>query len=268
MAELSFEKYEGLGNDFVVVEGSFALAFDPSAAPRLCDRHFGVGADGVLLVLPGSTPEARARMVVINADGSCPEMCGNGLRCVALHLALCDQAAGVSYLIDTDSGPLVAEVEREGDAAQVTVAMGRGVSAGEVSADLDGETYRLRRIQVGNPHAVLFDAKLGERDFERLGRAVSAALPGGSNVELAIQRGPRVFDLKVWERGVGFTLACGTGAAATALSAALSGRAPFGEPITVDLPGGRLEVTVARDSLGVRLRGPARRVFSGELVQP
>lgn len=266
MLASGFDKYEALGNDFVAVEASSADALDAAQARRLCDRHFGVGADGVLLVLPPASGASRARMAVLNADGTRPEMCGNGLRCVALHLALRDRAAAISYGIDTDAGALLAQVEREGDAAQVALAMGRGVLLGEHSAQFGGQRHRFARVSVGNPHAVLFDAALGDADVDALAPRVSAELSGGSNVEFATQRGPRTFDLAVWERGVGRTLACGTGAAATAVAAAATGRAPFDEPIALRLPGGTLEVTVERDTLAVRLRGPARRVFHGELA--
>jgi diaminopimelate epimerase len=266
MALGEFHKYEALGNDFVVVDAPPADAVDSALARRVCDRHFGVGADGVLSVLPPVSAEARARLVVLNADGTRPEMCGNGLRCVALHLALHDGAAAISYVIDTDAGPLLAEVDRDGDAARVGVAMGRGAATGEHVAELSGRAHRFSRISVGNPHAVLFGAGLDEADIDALAPRVSAALSGGSNVEFAMQREPRLFDLTVWERGVGRTLACGTGAAATAVAAALSERAPFDEPITLRLPGGALEVVVERGTLAVHVRGPARRVFRGELA--
>ncbi|MCC6902321.1 MAG: diaminopimelate epimerase [Polyangiaceae bacterium] len=261
---LRFHKYEGLGNDFVVVDAAGEDAVPSDRVRALCDRHFGVGADGVLLVVPPSSPGARARMVVRNADGSRPEMCGNGLRCVALHLARLDAANAISYAIDTDAGPLSCEVEREGDAGSVSVAMGRGQLLGEHRVDLDGRGRSFARVSMGNPHAISFEEPLDEDHADRLGPRVSAELAGGSNVELARQTGPDSFDLVVWERGVGRTLACGTGAAATAVAAVVSGRAKFGVPVTITLPGGPLQITVAEGTLEVVMRGPARRVFSGE----
>ncbi len=261
---MAFDKYEGLGNDFVVVEAT-AEWTDASRAVRLCDRHFGIGADGVLLVLPPTSAEARARMVVQNADGSRPEMCGNGLRCVALHLARRDNAGGATYVVDTDAGPLVCEVDRDGDIAQVAVDMGRGKPEGEHRSEHEGREIRFRRVSMGNPHAIVFDAGYSEDDIDRIGPRVSSEIPGGCNVEFATRKGARHIELVVWERGVGRTLACGTGAAATAVAAALAGHAPFGEPLSIDLPGGTLEVAVEPETLAVRVRGPARRVFAGQV---
>src|SRR5215470_15232162 len=116
MDPLNFVKYEGAGNDFLVVEAATERAVSPERAVALCDRHFGVGADGVLLVVPASDGAARARMVVLNADGSRPEMCGNGLRCVALHLACRDGADRIDYVIETDAGERSTRVERSGGA--------------------------------------------------------------------------------------------------------------------------------------------------------
>ena len=181
----AFDKYEGLGNDFVVVEADDQAALDASEAVRLCDRHFGIGADGVLLVTPPSSAEARARMVVLNADGSRPEMCGNGLRCVALHLARRDAATGTSYIIDTDAGPLLCEVERDGDAAMVTVGMGRGRPEGEHESGFASDQVRFARVSMGNPHAIVFDSGFDEAAVDRLGPQVSGELSGGSNVEFA-----------------------------------------------------------------------------------
>lgn len=268
MAALSFDKYEGLGNDFVVVEADRETAIDAERAVALCDRHFGIGADGVLMVLPPVSDGARARMLVLNADGSRPEMCGNGLRCVALHLAIADDTRSTSYVVDTDAGPLRCEIERDGSTAQVTVDMGRGRPDGEHVADADGRTLRFSRVSMGNPHAIVFGAGCDEAQIDRIGPLVSGALSGGSNVEFATLASDNAFDLIVWERGVGRTLACGTGAAATAVAATLSGRARFGEPLRMRLPGGELVITVEQETLAVQLRGPARRVFSGKLTVP
>lgn len=261
---IAFDKYEGLGNDFIVVDAASEGALGAEAARALCDRHFGIGADGVLLVVPPLAAGSRARMVVLNADGSRPEMCGNGIRCVALHLARKDDARAISYVIDTDRGPLLCEVERDGDAGQVRVGMGRGAPEPDHRVELDGREVVFARVSMGNPHAISFEEPLEPGHADRLGPLVSSAIAGGTNVELAKQHGPSEFELLVWERGVGRTLACGTGAAATAVAAARSGRARFGAPIFVDLPGGRLELSVEEGTLEVSMRGPARRVFSGK----
>jgi diaminopimelate epimerase len=260
-----FAKYEGLGNDFIVIDAVDERALDAELARRACDRHFGVGADGILAVLPPRSAGARATMVVLNADGSRPEMCGNGVRCVALHLARADGASGSSYVIDTDAGPLLCEVERDGDSGWVKTGMGEATLAGEHRLDFGGQILVFTRISMGNPHAVVFDVDLSLEAIDRVGPMVSAALPGGANVEFAHRRGQRAFDLVVWERGVGRTLACGTGAAATVVAAVLSDRAPFSEPVEVRLPGGALEISVTRAPLAAAQRGPARLVFTGEL---
>jgi diaminopimelate epimerase len=263
MSTLTFAKYEGLGNDFIVVEAVSEAAFPAELAKRLCDRHFGIGADGVLLVLPPASREARARMVVLNADGSRPEMCGNGVRCVALHLALKDELAAGALTIDSDAGPRRITLERAGSSAMAAVEMGHAVLEPELVQRFRGRDLSFSRVSMGNPHAIAFDTELGESALDELGPELSARVPGGSNVELVSSKGARELELLVWERGVGRTLACGTGACATAVAAAITGRAPFDQPIRVGLPGGDLEITVRRETLAVTMRGPARLVFSG-----
>ena len=259
---LGFAKYEGLGNDFIVVDAASPDAVSPARAKALCDRHFGVGADGVILVLPSSS--ADARMLVLNADGSRPEMCGNGLRCVALHVALARDASKADLAIETDAGPLDCAVERDGATARVAALVGHGQTSEPFEASFEGTRHVFERVSMGNPHAITFDAAVSEAEIDRFAPSVSGSIVGGSNVEFARVVDPRRIDLVVWERGVGRTLACGTGAAATAVASAVKGRSPFGEPIRVELPGGPLELTVDEPTLSVRMRGPARRVFVGE----
>src|SRR5689334_12841466 len=139
MDPLNFVKYEGAGNDFLVVEAATERAVSPERAVALCDRHYGVGADGVLLVVPATDPAARAKMVVLNADGSRPEMCGNGLRCVALHLARRDGVEQVDYVVETDAGDRPTAVARRGGAAEVTLGMGRGRLGGVRRFGVKGE---------------------------------------------------------------------------------------------------------------------------------
>jgi diaminopimelate epimerase len=270
MDRLSFAKYEGAGNDFLLVEAETEDRVSPDQARRLCDRHYGVGGDGVLLVLPATSEPARARMVVLNADGSRPEMCGNGLRCVALLLAERDGLERAEYVLDTDAGPRLARVERNGRAGgSETGSVTLGMGEGRLSAPLDWP-FRARkleffRVDMGNPHAVCFVEGLTEHELDELGPAISAATPGGANVEVVSVRPAGGFSVLVWERGVGRTLACGTGAAAVAVAAAASGRAAFDQPMSVALPGGELELTVSQGTLDVSLKGPARRVFSGQV---
>jgi diaminopimelate epimerase len=259
---LEFEKYEGLGNDFIVVDADAPLT--TIEVKRLCDRHFGIGADGVLVVGTPKTSGARATMVVQNADGSRPEMCGNGLRCVARR----DGLERMEYVVDTDAGPRRCTVERKGDTASVALDMGQASVVGEHRAELDGHKFTFQRMSIGNPHAVSFGGVLDLATVDRVGPMVSGQIPGGTNVEFVERRAPGVFDVVVWERGVGRTLACGTGAAATGAALALAGFAPYGSPIQIRLPGGPLEVTITQGTLAVRLQGPAQRVFSGRLTEP
>jgi diaminopimelate epimerase len=268
MAAVRFGKYEGIGNDFLVVDAPSDTALSPDQARKLCDRHYGVGGDGVLLSAPPVTAGAHGRMVVLNSDGSRPEGCGNGLRCVALSLARKTGQPRVELVIDTDAGPRTALVETNGDRADVTVSMGLASREGEAKAVHRGEELTFQRISMGNPHAIVFDVAITEAELDELGPRLSKSLPGGSNVEFVRATGPAAFDVLVWERGVGRTLACGTGAAAVAALACLSGRAPFDAPITLRLPGGPLELTVSKADLAVTLRGPARYVFSGEVPEP
>lgn len=262
---MDFIKYEGLGNDFMVVDVADSDAVTPAQAQRWCDRHFGVGADGVLLVSPATHPGSRATMTVLNADGSRPEMCGNGLRCVALHLALQDAAHVVSFGVDTDAGTCPCDVHCHDASGEVTIDMGEATELPNIVREHAGVRYEFQRISTGNPHAITFGSTLSAEQIDAFAPAVSASIPGGCNIEFARERGPGQFDLVVWERGVGRTLACGTGAVATAAAAVLSGRAQPGRPLSVQLPGGPLSVTLAGSPLRATLSGPARRVFRGRL---
>jgi diaminopimelate epimerase len=260
---MRFEKYQGLGNDFIVVDVSALRDFDTTRVGRVCDRNFGVGADGILVVSPSKL--ALARMTVFNSDGSRPEMCGNGLRCVALHLS--KQRPDVSrFHLETDSGVLECEMQRRDGEDWIKNALGQGQTLGALrDVDSAGFVLEFDRISVGNPHAVLFDSTHNEAEIDVIGPRVSGQISGGANVEFVSQLGPRRLRVIVWERGVGRTLACGTGAGATVVAAARAGYVPFDEPVRVDLPGGSLEVTVRQSDLGVTLCGPAKHVFSGTL---
>ncbi len=262
MARRGFVKYEGLGNDFVVFDAADEREVGQEASARICDRHFGVGADGVILSLPPRDPAHAGRMRVVNADGSVPEMCGNGLRCLALHLAIGRELPERELVVETDAGPRACRVLHRGeDEATVRVDMGRvRFTAERALADL-GVTVAL--ADAGNPHAVLF-GDYARADVLRLGPAIAThpAFPAGINVELARVR-PEGIDLVVWERGVGLTLACGTGACATVAVARARGLVPDGA-VRVRLPGGALEVEQEGDR--TFMTGPARRVFTGELA--
>ena len=259
---LHFEKYHGIGNDFLVVDVDDPAQISIEHARRLCDRHFGVGADGVLLVSPAQTPGARARMSVINSDGSTPEMCGNGLRCVALHLARRSREPRAEFLVDTGAGPLLCNVVDEPAGALIGTQIGKGTPLGEVVTDVAGEPARFFRLSTGNPHAICFRAPISSEELDRVGPKLSSQISGGVNVEIATLTSATEIAVTVWERGVGRTLACGTGAAATAIEAVRQGKCPPQTALTVNLPGGPLEITVSED-LSAYLRGPAEHVYSG-----
>jgi diaminopimelate epimerase len=261
--QLEFEKYEATGNDFIVVRTTSPTAVSAEQAMALCDRHFGIGADGVLLISPSG--EGRARMTVLNADGSRPEMCGNGLRCAALAVTA-DDHMGDDFVMLTDAGLRSCLLRRTGpDRASVTTELGRAEEQGQLTHPLGSRgDATFVRISMGNPHAIVFAPPLSAAELDELGTSLSARIAGGSNVEVASIVGPQCLDLAVWERGVGRTLACGTGAAATAAAAVALGLARAEEPIEVRLPGGSLELRVAQDRT-VTLTGPARRVFRGRL---
>jgi diaminopimelate epimerase len=259
-----FFKYEGLGNDFVVVDAKDESIVTPERAVALCDRRFGVGADGVLLVLPPRKPDCDVRMRVMNADGSVPEMCGNGVRCVAVHVARARGQHDGSVRVDTDAGASSCTVEDTHGEGIVTVDMGPIRLFGDRALDVDGKRVVVTVADAGNPHAVLFGA-FTRGDVDHLGPrlATHPDFPRGTNVEFSHVASDGI-DLIVWERGVGITLACGTGACATAAVACAKGLVPKGVPNAVRLPGGRLDVTI--DEAGrATMRGPARFVFSGEL---
>jgi diaminopimelate epimerase len=256
---LAVEKWQGLGNDFVLVEGG-----DPGAAlaVQLCDRRHGLGGDGVLAI---EEQGDGVRMIVRNADGSRPEMCGNGVRCVVGCVAARRGLVRGELVVLSDAGPRVCGFERVGEGGVeflVTVAMGTARNDGPLHAPfLDGRAFV--RVDMGNPHAVSFDP-FEDATLDRLGPALERSTPGGINVELCRVVAPTRIEVIVWERGCGRTQACGTGACAVAAAAVWAGRAPANAPIDVVLPGGPLAITVDRDSAAVTMRGPATLVFRGQ----
>jgi diaminopimelate epimerase len=270
---LAFSKYEGLGNDFVIVDTSEVAPPGVEQAVRICDRHLGVGADGVLLV---SSDGPRVRMQVINADGSRPEMCGNGIRCVALHLRNLGRVSD-ELAIETDSGPHRCRVLSAGESGVVEVSMrAAGLLPAEVPFAGEGpmldeplqvgeRTLRVTAVSMGNPHAVTFE-DVGGAKLE-LGPLLRAheRFPSGANAGFARMLAPDRIELSVLERGVGWTRACGTGACAAAVAAVETGRARRGKPIEVSLPGGTLRIVVGQRGEPISMTGPARHVFDGRL---
>lgn len=243
-------KLHGLGNDFLVffADGAHDVPADPAGfARRVCDRHRGVGADGVLTAVPGPAPE-EWEMTLHNADGSLAEMSGNGIRCfaqaVTRHTGL---PIPTTLLISTDAGLRTVSVDRDphGDLDVVTAAVTMGVP--HPGPDLDGVTApdaraigRMASWNVGNPHLVLEVADVADVDVAAEGPVWDGLVPGGANVHFITVTGENEVDQVTWERGAGVTLACGTGATATALSVHDWGAAPG--PVNVTMPGGTVRV--------------------------
>jgi len=289
---VKFAKYHGIGNDFLVVDlrsvsaAEAARVQDPELVKAVCDRRFGVGGDGVLAILPPTSPAADARMRVLNADGSEAEMCGNGLRCVAKELHDRGGLVKSTLAIDTGAGLLECALDvANGVTTAVTVAMGAPrLTRGEIPmtgpADercidqpfaVAGVTHPITCVSMGNPHAITFvPASAAEARVmaETIGPATEthAWFPRRTNAEFAYVASPTEIDLVVWERGCGITMACGTGACATVVAAVLTGRCQEGREVTVRLPGGSLAITVLPGFANVMMRGPAKLVFDGDLA--
>ena len=246
MRNIQFTKMQGLGNDFVVVEGPASFTHDEVS--RLCDRRFGIGADGILVV----TRLDPVRMEYWNADGTAAEMCGNGLRCIARYVYDRGWVQERNFRVDTPLGVRGARVLAD----LVEVDLGPVRVTG--SHTFDGMEFDL--VDVGNPHAVTFVSDPTKVDVDAVGRAIQSEFPKGTNVEFVAVSDSGI-ELRVWERGVGETLACGTGMAAAAMAART--RHATGDTVAVDVPGGRATVEI-RDGR-VWLRGPAEYSFRGSV---
>ncbi len=249
---MDFVKMEGLGNDFVIVEGPAVVS--RSDVQRLCDRRFGVGADGVLMATP--LGGQKVAMEYWNADGGKAEMCGNGLRCIAKLAVARGWVDNAPMEIETAVGPLGAEVLDDG---RVRALMGHPKRGDSDSVAVAGVT--VHPVSVGNPHAVIFVDDPFAADVTELGPRIERdpIFPNGTNVEFVkVESGNRI-RMRIWERGVGETMASGTGATAAAFAAALYEGAQ--SPIDVLLPGGNLTVEIVDDEAWVT--GPANFVFSG-----
>ncbi len=266
MTTVRLLKYHGLGNDFLIALDSAAL-FDADAVRRLCDRHRGVGADG-LMIARRAIKGGDIAMELRNADGSPAETSGNGLRCFAL--ALVDSGTvnpdATTVSIETAGGVVTAEIESRTSehCAHIRVSMGLATVGPSVRpAPRLGAGYEARDVDVGNPHLVLLSSSVGGTaglDIAEIGRELETARPGGQNVEVVAPDGAGGLDLLVWERGVGLTEACGSGSIAAAAAARASGL--VGERVPVRNPGGVVvvELTGPPESPRVSLSGPACRV--------
>ena len=272
---MKFTKMEGAGNDYVYVDAFREKVKNPAKlAIAVSDRHFGVGGDGLILIRPSR--KADARMEMYNADGSRGAMCGNGIRCVAKYVYDHGIARKRELAIETDAG--VKQLRcfvAQGKVERVKVDMGLpGFERGEVPMKgragrvvneplkILGRTFRITAVSMGNPHCVAFVDDVMGFDLAKFGPAIERhpAFPSRVNAEFVEVVSRRVVRMRVWERGSGETLACGTGACATAVAAALNGLT--GRQLTVKLLGGELEIDWTPSGT-VMMTGPAREVFTG-----
>ena len=263
---MEFVKAHGTGNDFVVVEDlADRYRLTPELVRAVCDRHFGVGADGLIRIAPGTG--APYFMDYRNADGSLAEMCGNGVRVVGKYLG--DRGyVGSSVELETRAGVKHLELHTDDHGAvdRVTVDMGAPAVEDERTLDVDGEKVSATVLSMGNPHAVLFVDDVDKAPVTTLGPTLEshpAFLPARTNVEFAQVVDRATLRQRTWERGVGETLACGTGACAVAVAAQVRGLT--GHPVVIDLRGGRLELDWSPGGT-VRMTGPAREVAHGTLA--
>jgi diaminopimelate epimerase len=277
---MKFFKMHGLGNDFIFTfAATESLVGLRGAAKEICDRNFGVGADGLIVIVPSDNSDFR--MVIFNSDGSEAEMCGNAIRCAAVLWVQSHPGCREPISIETMKGVQLASIaDRAGRDWKVLVDMGEPelrpsqipVQAGGDMAinehfEVLGESISATCVSMGNPHAVAFVEKTSRELMMKLGPAleVHPAFPRKTNVEFAEllpDGGIKVF---VWERGVGPTLACGSGACAVAVAAAVSSRS--GRKSRIDLPGGSLYIEWLEENNHVMMTGTATYVFAGELVE-
>ena len=272
-----FWKYHGLGNDFILVEDfGLSASSDPEVVRRLCDRRRGVGSDGIIYLEPDV--RAVAFMKIMNSDGSEAEMCGNGIRCAAKHLYDFGVTDSKEMRINTLAGMKKVSCHVKDDEVEgVSVEMG----APELDCDkipvnchgqfidqtLEVDSVKIKgtAVSMGNPHFVTFE-NLNDEKSRDLGPKIESHpfFPKRTNVEF-VRKTEHGLDVKVYERGAGWTMACGTGACAVTVASVLKKLTPAGEETAVHLPGGSLSIKVAKDLSSVRMTGPAVRVFEGNI---
>jgi diaminopimelate epimerase len=273
---INFSKMHGLGNDFVVIDAiRQSVSLDASQIRYLCDRHFGIGCDQLLLIEPASTKETDFNYRIFNADGQEVEQCGNGARCFARYVLDHGLTDKHEISVQTLGGKIQLTVEADG---QVTVDMGKPrfePSALPMHAsqrqqsyelDIDGETVSFGAVSMGNPHAVIMVDDVEMAAVEQLGARISnhEFFPNRVNVGFMQLIDAGHIRLRVFERGVGETLACGSGACAAVVIGRQSGL--LNDMVTVELPGGRLTIRWQDQNSGVRMTGPAEEVFEGTIT--
>ncbi|MDZ8187486.1 MAG: diaminopimelate epimerase [Nostoc sp. ChiSLP02] len=279
---IEFTKYHGLGNDFILIDNrsSSLPVVTPEQAVKLCDRHFGIGADGVIFALPGENGTDYT-MRIFNSDGSEPEMCGNGIRCLAAFLAEISESSSsessITYRIHTLAGTITPQILPNG---QVKVDMGLPrLLAAEIPTTLApaeekvinrplevaGQTWEVTCVSMGNPHCITFVEDVAAIELETIGPKFEhhPAFPQRTNTEFIQIVRRDYLKMRVWERGAGITLACGTGACASLVAGVLTGKCD--RNATVELPGGPLQIEWSQSDGRVYMTGPADRVFTGKL---
>ena len=265
--KIPFTKMHGLGNDYVYID-CFATPVDTLPDPhelaaRLSNRRFSVGGDGLVLILPSHVATARMRM--FNADGSEGLMCGNAIRCVGKYLFERGLISPDIREITVETGSGIRSLSlsvRDGVVNSVTVDMGVAEVSEEITVRTAGKHYRLMPVSVGNPHAVCFTKDLAAVDVESVGRVLSVSVAGGVNVEFVELINESTIRMRVYERGSGVTLACGTGACASVAAAVAKGYCPANTPVTVLLDGGALTV-IHSPSGTTHMIGGAEFAFDG-----
>lgn len=264
---MKFTKMQGLGNDYVYVNAIIEPVADPGkAAEIVSDRHFGIGADGLILIC--SSDKADFFMDMYNADGSRGSMCGNGIRCVAKYIHDRGLSDKTELAIETLSG--IKHIKLTVDGGVTTLAevdMGEPVyEAARETIQLDGRDFEFNRISMGNPHAVFFVDDTEHFPLEVIGPKVEKdkLFPDRVNAEFCKVLDSRTIQMRVWERGSGETLACGTGACAVAVAGVLNGLTEA--ECTVKLLGGDLKIRWDREQNRIYMTGPAEFVFDGEIT--
>jgi len=258
---MRFTKMHGVGNDFIIFDpGEVEGAGLPNLARRVCDRHFGVGADGILVPAPSEV--ADLKMVYLNSDGSPSEMCGNGLRCLARYARDFEIIDNDSLTVETGAGVKKVVLHENGSSR---------VDMGAPGFDSEVELYGFAflRVSMGNPHAVAFlgsEEEVEALDLKTVGSTVekNPLFPERTNVEFAYPRGRREVRMRIWERGVGETLASGSGSCATAAAAIRTGLVE--SPVAMRLDGGTVEISWEGEGEPVYMTGPAEYVCEGQLL--
>lgn len=276
--KLKFTKMHGCGNDYIYFDCFEQDIKDPAElSVRLSKPHFGIGGDGIILICPSQTADAKMR--IFNLDGSEGKMCGNGIRCVGKYLYDSGRVQKTPIAVETLSGiKLLHLTVEQGAVASVAVEMGKAeFSPEKIPARLEGTEIVARKVEIGgreetvtcvsmgNPHCVVFRDDIESLDLEEEGKRFEhhPIFPEGVNTEFVRVVNPRLLQMRVWERGSGETLACGTGACAAVAAAVKNGYSPSGTPITVQLLGGSLDINYTEET--VWMTGEAKTVFTGEV---